>query len=236
GGAQRFARADRRSNPAQSDEGSERRRAPAGRGARGRALDSRRDSAATPLDRRSARRRARGRDGSAGPPCRPDGAAGVAGRAAVARSQSAARRRRSAGAEPMSRALLVVFLSVAAASSATATGPRRAGADPARAAALPTALDRTDPVICDLIGDQLGNFWIGGNAGGLGRFSDAPAGLQGAKDSLAGRITDPRALQLLIATLGSNNACVRRVAAKLLGRSAVSARSEERRVGKEGTA
>jgi len=122
----------------------------------------------------------------------------------------------------MSRALLVLFLSVAAAGSATAAGPRRAGADSARVAALLAALDRTDPVICDLIGDQLGNFWMGDNAGGLGRFSDAPAGLQGAKDSLAGRITDPRALQLLIATLGSNNACVRRVAAKLLGRSAVS--------------
>src|SRR5213076_1696330 len=56
----------------------------------------------------------------------------------------------------------------------------------------------------------------------LGRFDDAP-NVQGAKDSLAGTITDPRAVSLLVATLGSNNACVRRVAAKLLGRSAVSA-------------
>ena len=122
----------------------------------------------------------------------------------------------------MSRALLVLLLSLVAAGSATAAGPRRAGADSARVAALLAALGRTDPVICDLIGDQLGNFWMGGNAASLGRFSDAPAGLQGAKDSLAARITDPRALQLLIATLGSNNSCVRRVAAKLLGRSAVS--------------
>src|SRR5256885_6426388 len=120
----------------------------------------------------------------------------------------------------MMRALLLLIS--LAAPHPSEEGPGRSGADSARVATLLSALGRTDPVICDLIGDQLGNFWMGGNAGGLGRFSDAPAGLQGAKDSLAGRITDPRALQLLIATLGSNNACVRRVAAKLLGRSAVS--------------
>lgn len=101
-------------------------------------------------------------------------------------------------------------------------GPGRAGADSARVATLLTALGKTDPVICDMIGDQLGNFWMGGSGAGLGRFSDAPAGVQGAKDSLAGRITDPRALQLLIGTLGTSNSCVRRVAAKLLGQSAVS--------------
>src|SRR5207302_1466 len=76
--------------------------------------------------------------------------------------------------------------------------------------------------ICDLIGDQLGNFWMGGEPGRLGRFDDAP-NVQGAKDSLAGTITDPRAVSLLVATLGTENPCVRRVAAKLLGRSVVTA-------------
>ena len=55
-----------------------------------------------------------------------------------------------------------------------------------------------------------------------GSFSDAPAGIQGAKDSLAGTITDAHAITLLIATLGAQNPCVRRVAAKLLGQSTVS--------------
>ncbi len=96
----------------------------------------------------------------------------------------------------------------------------RAGADSARVAALLTALGKTDPVICDLIGDQLGNFWMGGERGGLGRFDDAP-NVQGAKDSLAGTITDPKAIALLTATLGTDNQCVRRVAAKLLGQSMV---------------
>src|SRR3989441_2844763 len=59
-------------------------------------------------------------------------------------------------------------------------------------------------------------------SGRLGRFADAP-NVQGAKDSLAGTITDPRAVALLVATLGTDNPCVRRVAAKLLGRSTVSA-------------
>src|SRR5207245_7422603 len=85
------------------------------------------------------------------------------------------------------------------------------------------ALARTDPVICDLIGDQLGYCWIGSDPGRLGRFSGAPTGIQGAKDSLAGTITDPRAVALLVGTLGTDNPCVRRVAAKLLGRSTVSA-------------
>ncbi len=135
------------------------------------------------------------------------------------------------------RALHVLALSLAAVGGATAVGltahasratvygtaggPGRAGADSARVATLLTALARTDPVICDLIGDQLGNFWMGSEPGRLGRFDDAP-NVQGAKDSLAGRITDPRAVSLLVATLGSDNQCVRRVAAKLLGQSAVS--------------
>jgi HEAT repeat protein len=101
-------------------------------------------------------------------------------------------------------------------------GPDRAGADSVRVARLLDALARTDPVICDMIGDQLGNFWWGGEPGRLGRFDDAP-NVQGAKDSLAGTITDPRAISLLVATLGADNQCVRRVAAKLLGQSAVSA-------------
>src|SRR5437016_13927050 len=119
----------------------------------------------------------------------------------------------------MMHALHLLVLSLAAAGG---PGGGRAGADSARVATLLAALAHTDPVICDLIGDQLGNFRMDGEAGRLGRFDDAP-NVQGAKDSLAGRITDPRAVSLLIATLGTDNQCVRRVAAKLLGNSAVSA-------------
>ena len=138
----------------------------------------------------------------------------------------------------MMRAMNILMLSLAAAGGATAVGLAkhasraslrtvvegrgRYGADSARVATLLNALERTDPVICDLIGDQLGNFWWGGQPGRLGRFEDSP-NVQGAKDSLAGTITDPRALSLLVATLGADNPCVRRVAAKLLGQSNVAA-------------
>jgi len=133
------------------------------------------------------------------------------------------------------RALHVILISLAGSATAVGVathaartadggnGRGRPGADSARVATLLTALGKTDPVVCDLIGDQLGNFWMGGEPGGLGRFADSPSGVQGAKDSLAGKITDPRAVTLLVATLSADNACVRRVAAKLLGHSNVTA-------------
>lgn len=96
----------------------------------------------------------------------------------------------------------------------------RSGADSARVASFLGALAHTDPVVCDMIGDQIGNFWNSGD-GTLGRFADDAALAQGPKDSLSGSITDPRAISLLVASLSGNDACVRRVAAKLLGRSAV---------------
>src|SRR5438045_9569798 len=116
----------------------------------------------------------------------------------------------------MMRALHLLFIAVGAAGGATAVdlathetpAPTaelargrggRPGADSTRVAALLTALGNTDPVICDLIGDQLGNFWMGHNTAGLGRFSDAPAGIQGAKDSLGGTPTDSRRVTLLSA-------------------------------------
>jgi len=113
----------------------------------------------------------------------------------------------------MMRAFHLLVLSLAAGATVHTTseggpGGGRAGADSARVATLLSALARTDPVICDLIGDQLGNFWIGADPARLGRFSDAPTGIQGAKDSLAGTITDPRAVALLVGTLGTDNPCV----------------------------
>ena len=37
-------------------------------------------------------------------------------------------------------------------------GPQRPGPDSGRVAILLDALGKTDPVVCELIGDQLGNF------------------------------------------------------------------------------
>ena len=105
----------------------------------------------------------------------------------------------------------------AAVSTAHGDADRRPGPDSGRVAILLDALGRTDPVICELIGDQIGNFWNGGERGGIGRFVATTPALQAAKDSIGGRISDPRAIDRLVAELGASNACVRRVARKMLG-------------------
>src|SRR6185503_9789593 len=66
----------------------------------------------------------------------------------------------------------------------------RPGPDSGRVAILIDALGRTDPVVCELIADQLGNFWFGGGREGVGRLAAASATVQVAKDSIGGTITD----------------------------------------------
>ena len=98
----------------------------------------------------------------------------------------------------------------------------RPGPDSARVAMLLDALGRTDPLLCDLLGDQIGNFWNSGERDGIGRLAAAPPSLRAAKDSIGGTITDQRAINRLVAELDAANTCTRRIASKLLGRSVVS--------------
>lgn len=117
-----------------------------------------------------------------------------------------------------------VTLSPASASSASHDDwDRRPGPDSGRVAILLDALGRTDPVVCELIGDQMGNFWNGGENWSVGRLAGVPTALRAAKDSIGGHITDPRAINRLVAELGATNSCVRRVAGKMLGQSAITA-------------
>ena len=99
-------------------------------------------------------------------------------------------------------------------------GDEMAGPDSARVASLLTALGSGDPLVCDMLADQIGNFWTDAGRYGIGRLSDSPANVIAAKDSLHGRVKSAGAINLLIGTLRSTNPCTRRVAAKLLGRSA----------------
>jgi HEAT repeat protein len=98
----------------------------------------------------------------------------------------------------------------------------RPGPDSGRVAILIDALGRTDPVVCELLADQLGNFWWGGGRDGVGRLAAASPTVQVAKDSIGGTINDERAITRLVAELDGPNACTRRVASKLLGHSTVS--------------
>jgi HEAT repeat protein len=95
----------------------------------------------------------------------------------------------------------------------------RPGPDSTRIATLLDALGSGDRLVCDMFADQVGNFWS--NDDGLGVFSDRAGSSQPAKDSLHGRVRQPKAIALLTSKLSTENACVRRVAAKLLGRSVV---------------
>src|SRR6185295_5887443 len=130
--------------------------------------------------------------------------------------------------------VLVFVVAGAAAGYAATVAPRLVGApsismqedtlqpgpDSTRVATLLDALASGDRLICDMFADQVGNFW--NNDEGLGVFSDHATSLQPAKDSLHGRVRQPKAIALLTSKLNTENACVRRVAAKLLGRSVIS--------------
>lgn len=98
---------------------------------------------------------------------------------------------------------------------------RRPGPDSGRVAMMLDALGRTDPVVCELIADQIGNFWNGGERAGVGRLAAAPGATLAAKDSIGGDVTDTRAIDRLVSELSAQNSCVRRVAGKMLGNSSV---------------
>ena len=100
---------------------------------------------------------------------------------------------------------------------------QRPGPDSARIAGLLDALGKTDRVVCEMVADQIGNFWMDDDGSGLGRFSDVATAARSAKDSLAGRVTNAGAINFLASRMNADDPCVRRLAAKMLGRSTVKA-------------
>lgn len=134
----------------------------------------------------------------------------------------------------MKRALLGL-IAIAFASTATAASlmARRSapqdfvesemtGPDSARLVQFLDALAATDPVICELVSDPIGNFWISDGDYGIGQFSDTRNAARAAKDSVSRHISDAAAIRVLAARLGADDPCVRKVAAELLGNSTVS--------------
>jgi len=106
--------------------------------------------------------------------------------------------------------------------------PRHRGPDSARVAQFLDAVAAADPVLCELVSDQLGNFWFNGDANGIGRLADARSSAFAAKDSVTRRVTQPNAIRLLASKLDAENPCTRLVAAKMLGNSAVADAEFER--------
>jgi hypothetical protein len=127
-------------------------------------------------------------------------------------------------------ALLLIGGAAAAAARVTRHEPlfsqsresERPGPDSGRVAKLLDALAATDPLVCTMLVEQMGNFWWNGNDLRFGAFSDAPGDAQAVRDSLHGRVRDARAIALLEARLNDAATCPRRGAAKLLGRSTIS--------------
>lgn len=130
--------------------------------------------------------------------------------------------------------LIAVLLTLGIGSAATATTValreaavqevqelRRPGPDSTRIASLLGTLAAADPVACEMLADQVGNFWWSDGGVGVGQFADTRRAARAGKDSLSGPVSEPRALRLLTATLAHDDPCVRLVAAKLLGNSVV---------------
>ncbi|MBL0937722.1 MAG: HEAT repeat domain-containing protein [Gemmatimonadaceae bacterium] len=112
-------------------------------------------------------------------------------------------------------------MSSATSGETSAEQSQRTGPDSARVAQLLTTLEAGDPLVCEIVADQMGNGWWGSSSSGIGRFADTRTELQSARDSLSGRITHAGTQQMLIARLASPNSCVRRAAARMLGRSRI---------------
>ena len=93
-----------------------------------------------------------------------------------------------------------------------------AGPDSARVAKFLTALAATDPIVCGMAIDQLGNHWGWYGGSGIGDFREVSQAQRAAGDSLGNPVTDQRALPLLTAGLGQASPCVRRASAPDAGR------------------
>ena len=118
------------------------------------------------------------------------------------------------------RALDLSGIAAGATAIQESSNDQRTGPDSVRVAAMISVLGTGDPLVCEIVADQAGNSWWG-NGSGLARFADARVDLFAAKDSLSGRIAHEGTMQLLITTLDHENACVRRLAARWLGRSRI---------------
>lgn len=97
----------------------------------------------------------------------------------------------------------------------------RPGPDSARVATLLQAMATTDPVACELLSNQIGSFWWSDDGWGIGGLADARHEIRAASDSVSGRVRSPGAIQYLVHQLGSENPCIRRTAARMLGNSTV---------------
>ena len=71
-----------------------------------------------------------------------------------------------------------------AAASFTDEGPRHPGPDSARVELFLGGLRAADPILCQMVADQLGNFWSSYGAHQVGLLADDSRSWESARDSL----------------------------------------------------
>ncbi len=99
-------------------------------------------------------------------------------------------------------------------------GDRRPGPDAAQVTALLAALEKTDPVVCELAVDAFGNGWYGWfRTSGVGSLRDVPTEQRSSQVRVRRPVSDPKAVPVLVQGMGSANPCVRRASGAMLGDS-----------------
>jgi HEAT repeat protein len=121
-----------------------------------------------------------------------------------------------AGAALSLGALGVAGLMIAFSGSSHGRSP---GPDSARVESYLAAVRGMEPMYCEMLVDQVGNFWNSSGDFRIGLLAESNRSWEVARDSLYGATTDPAALRREVRGLDDANPCVRRAAAKLLGRS-----------------
>jgi HEAT repeat protein len=93
------------------------------------------------------------------------------------------------------------------------------GPDSAQVGAFLAALRATSPVVCELVSDQIGNFWTSDGGIGVGRYADSRTSVREEKQAVSSRVRDAGAIRYLASQLGDTDPCIRMLAAKMLGNS-----------------
>ncbi len=99
--------------------------------------------------------------------------------------------------------------------------PETRGPDSAAVAGFIGALATSDPVVCQFAVMSIGNYWNhGDDEFPTGNLKDEET-QETRRQTLSRPVSDPAAIALLIQSLGSTQPCVRRAAARMLGRGRV---------------
>ena len=93
------------------------------------------------------------------------------------------------------------------------------GPDSSQVVAFLAALRSTSPVVCELVSDQVGNFWTTDGGIGVGRYADSRTTIREEKQAVSSRVRDAAAIRYLASQLGDADPCIRMLAAKMLGNS-----------------